>query len=83
MTRAQCDFADGICESQSLYRILLIIWGKQPQVFFKKGTVIGQLEEASLIEHGDPLWSNLWEESTKIVKDQSVKVCQVISDQLN
>ena len=38
--------------------------------------------EASLVEHGDPLWSNLWEESPKSVEEQSVRVCQV-NDWLN
>ena len=39
MCEAQCDFADGIYGSQTLYRIPLINWGTQPQVF-KKGTWI-------------------------------------------
>ena len=76
MSEAQCDFADGICGSQTLCRITLINWGTQPQVF-KKGTVIGQLEEASLVEHGDPLWNSLWEESPKSIEEQSVRMCQV------
>ena len=81
MSEAQCDFADGICGSQTLCRIPLINWGTQPQVF-KRGTVIGQLEEASLVEHDDPLWNSLWEEPPKRAEEQSVRMCQV-SDRLN
>ena len=81
MCEAQCDFADGICGSQTLCRIPLVNWGTQPQVF-KKGTVIGQLEEASLVEHGDPLWNSQWEEPPKSAEEQSVRMCQV-SDRLN
>jgi len=78
MVDAQCDFADGICDSQTLCRILLINWGTHLQVF-RKGTVIGKLEEASLVEHSDPLWNSLWEESPEYSEEQSVRVCQVKS----
>ena len=44
MSKVQCDFADGICGNQPPYRISLINWEMQPQVF-KKETVIGELEE--------------------------------------
>ena len=81
MSEAQCEFADGICGSKTLCRIPLINWGTQPQVF-KKGTVIGQLEEARLVEHGDSLWNSLWEEPPKSIEEQSVRMCQV-SDRLN
>ena len=67
--------------SQTLCTIPLINWGTQPQVF-KEGTVIGQLEEASLVENGDSLWNSLLEEPPKRVEEQSVRMCQV-HDRLN
>ena len=43
----QCDFADGICNGQEFSKVPLMNWRTQPQVF-RKGTVVGHLEQASI-----------------------------------
>ena len=53
----QCDFADGICNSQELSRVPLMNWETQPLVY-RKGTVVGHLEQASLVDHDDSIWKD-------------------------
>ena len=53
----QCDFADGICNDQEFSKVSLMNWGTQPQVF-RKGTVIGHLEQASIATYNDPIWKD-------------------------
>ena len=50
----QCDFVNRICNCEELSKVPLVNWGTQPQVL-KKGTVIGYVEKASIVGHGDPL----------------------------
>ena len=49
---------------------------------FKKGTVIGQLEEANFVEHGDPLWKILMEGTPESAEDKSVARMSRISNWL-
>ena len=46
----QCDFADEICNCEELSKVPIMNWGTQPQVF-KKGTIVGYIEQASLVGH--------------------------------
>ena len=46
----QCDFADEICSCEELSKVPIMNWGTQPQVF-KKGTIVGYIEQASLVGH--------------------------------
>ena len=57
----QCDFADGICNCQGLSKVSLMNWGTQPQVF-RKGTVVGHIEQAKIVGHDDQIWRDNWEE---------------------
>ena len=57
----QCDFADGICNCQGLSKVLIMNWGMQPQVF-RKGTIVGYMEQAKIVGHDDHIWGDNWEE---------------------
>ena len=57
----QCDFADGICNCQGLSKVSPMNWGTQPQVF-RKGTVVGHIEQAKIVGHNDQIWRDNWEE---------------------
>ena len=70
----QCDFADGICDSQELIKVPLMNWGTQPQVF-RKGTVVGHLEKVSIANHEDPIWKDYWEE-LPCSGEGMVRMCQ-------
>ena len=47
----------------------------QPQVF-KKGTVIGYVEQASIVDHGDSIWKHHWEELPECNDEVLVRMCQ-------
>ena len=70
----QCDFADGICNGQEFSKVPLMNWGTQPQVF-RKGTVIGHLEQASIATYDDPIWKDYWEE-LPYSGEGIVRICQ-------
>ena len=70
----QCDFADGICNGQEFSKVPLMNWGTQPQVF-RKGTVIGHLEQASIATYDDPIWKDYWEE-LPYSDEGIVRICQ-------
>ena len=53
----QCDFVNGICNCEELSKVPLVNWGMLPQVF-KKETVIGYVEQASIVNHGDSIWKD-------------------------
>ena len=57
----QCDFADGVCNCQGLSKVSLMNWETQPQVF-RKGTVVGHIEQAKIVGHDDQIWRDNWEE---------------------
>ena len=70
----QCDFADEICNGQEFSKVPLMNWGTQPQVF-RKGTVIGHLEQASIATYDDPIWKDYWEE-LPYSDEGIVRICQ-------
>ena len=49
-------------------------WGTQPQVF-RKGTVVGHLEQTSIATYDDPIWKDYWEELPYNDKSM-VRMCQ-------
>ena len=63
----QCDFADGICNCQGLSKVLLMNWEMQPQVF-RKGTIVGHMEQAKIVGHDDRIWGDNWEELLTVLK---------------
>ena len=71
----QCDFVNGICNCEELSKVPLVNWGTQPQVF-KKGTVIGYVEQASIVDHGDSIWKDHWEELPEYSDKVLVRMCQ-------
>ena len=71
----QCDFVNGICNCEELSKVPLVNWGTQPQVF-KKGTVIGYVEQASIVDHGDSIWKDHWEELPEYSDEVLVRMCQ-------
>ena len=71
----QCNFVNGICNCEELSKVPLVNWGTQPQVF-KKGTVIGYVEKASIVGHGDSLWKDHWEELPEYSDEVLVRMCQ-------
>ena len=42
---------------------------------FRKGTVIGHLEQASIATYDDPMWKNYWEE-LPYSGEGIVRICQ-------
>ena len=75
ITDEQCDFADGICNCEELSKVPTMNWGTQQQVF-KKGTIVGYVEQASLVGHGDPIWKDHWEELPEYSDESMVRICQ-------
>ena len=71
----QCDLADGICNCEELSKVSIMNWGTQPQVF-KKGTIVGYIEQASLVGHSDPIWKDHWEELPEYSDESMVRMCQ-------
>ena len=69
----QCDFANGICNCQGLSKVLLMNWGMQPQVF-RKGTIVGHMEQAKIVGHDDQIWGDNWEESPYSTEGM-VRIC--------
>jgi len=59
----------------------VINWDREPKVL-RRGAVIGHIEQASLVEHGDPLWSDLWSELPEPYEEQVLRMCQN-SERLN
>ena len=47
----------------------------QPQVF-KKGTVIGYVEQASIVDHGDSIWKHHCEELPEYNDEVLVRMCK-------
>ena len=70
----QCDFADGICNCQGLSKVLLMNWGMQLQVF-RKGTIVGHIEQAKIVGHDDQIWGDNWEELPYSTEGM-VRMCQ-------
>ena len=71
----QCDFADGICNCEELSKVPIMNWGTLPQVF-KKGTIVGNVEQASLVGHSDAIWKDHWEELPEYSDESMVRMCQ-------
>ena len=72
----ECDFADGICNYQKLSKVPLMNWGLQPRVF-RKGTVVGYLQQASVVGHDDSVWKDYWEELPEYSVESMVRMCQM------
>ena len=72
----QFDFADGIFNHEELSKVPLMNWGTQPQVF-KKGTIVGYVEQANLVGHDDPNWKDHWEELPEYSDETMVRMCQM------
>ena len=43
---------------------------------FKKGTIVGYVEQASLVGHSDPIWKDHWEELPEYSDESMVRMCQ-------
>ena len=71
----QCDFIGGICNHETLSKIPVINWSREPKVL-RRGDVIGHIEQASLVEHGDPLWSDPWSELPAPFEEPVLRMCQ-------
>ena len=70
-----CDFVNRICNCEELSKVPLANWGMQLQVF-KKGTVTRYVEQASVVDHGDSIWKDHWEELPEYTDEVLVRMCQ-------
>jgi len=70
-----CDFIGGICNHETLSKVPVINWGREPKVL-RRGAILGHIEQASLVEHGDPLWSDPWSELPARFEEPVMRMCQ-------
>ena len=47
----------------------------QPQIL-KKGTEVGYVEQASIVDYGDSIWKDHWEELPEYSNEVLVRLCQ-------
>jgi len=52
-----CDFPDELWVGKRTFSVPLTNWSQEP-VVLQKNTVVGKIEEASLVDGQDPLWTN-------------------------
>jgi len=52
-----CDFPDELWVGKRTFSVLFTNWSQEP-VVLQKNTVVGKIEEASLVDGQDLLWTN-------------------------